>query len=274
MLAITQSPTWVTEGSAITVNLELADASHVNFIVYTFCQLTSPNCYFPAITMSANGSNWFTGTTKPMSGYPGMNVGVSAGYNISINYTNGTIIYEPQSASQSFPGLTVAQSIVNENLFEVTVRNPVYTVSGTVTDVTTGAPIADAGVSLWTGSLAGGQIAANGSYSDASGAFSFPGQFNGSYTLSVVAHGYWTVNDSITVSGGDVAKAVAMTNHSLAQPPPPGSGSAKGGLFGLGATATTELYAALIVLALVVIVGALLLVRRRRQGGAPPPPAS
>src|SRR5215472_16772091 len=71
VLALYQSPANITEQSAMTVALQVADPVGIAHVWFTFCQLTSSVCYLP-ITMNPQPGNWNVGTTYPMTDYSGM----------------------------------------------------------------------------------------------------------------------------------------------------------------------------------------------------------
>lgn len=258
VISVVQTPAWVTEQSAFTVNLEVADASEVANVSYTFCQLTSSLCYTHPVVMTSNGSNWFAGTSLPMTGYPGMLVGISAGYNISINYQNGTLIYEPSGSTSGFAGVEVAQSVTGENLFEVTVRNAVYTISGQVTEQATGNPVAGANVSLvGTGT--------NYTTSSSSGSYSFSNLLNGTYQLTVSKSGFHMNPETVKLRGKSTVQNAALTNASVPLPPP--SSKTAPTVLGLPQAEAFGLIGG--VVAIVVIVLALVLFTGRGRSKAP-----
>jgi hypothetical protein len=175
VLMIYQSPTVVTEHDAFTVFMELDNTSNIHQVYFTFCQITTPLCYLP-IVMTPDGPHWFEGTTKPMTSYHGMAPGVRAGYNITVLFNDSTNITEP-SLPNPFTNLTVTDTITGELVFEITVGNPIYGLSGHVYDSATGAPLSRANVALTPGS--------NTTTTNASGAYAFSGLANGSDTLTV-----------------------------------------------------------------------------------------
>jgi carboxypeptidase family protein len=204
VLAIDQS-TYTTEQSNFTVSLQVANSTGIQFVYFTFCQLSSPLCYLP-VAMTPHGGNWYSGTTKPMTQYSGMTVGVRAGYNITIEYSGNVNLTEP-AVPNTFTNLTIASSVTGEYMFQMTVMNQVYGLSGLVTDSVTGAGIAGATVSL---------AGANSSTATTSstGAYSFTQIPNGSYSLSVAEKGYKSVSENVSVNGQSVVRDVALVNPS------------------------------------------------------------
>lgn len=255
--AIYQS-NYTTEQSNFTVSLKVASTANITFVYFTFCQLSSPLCYLP-VSMKLHGTNWYEGTTNPMTTYNGMTVGVRAGYNITIDYSGSANVTEPAEPNR-FTNLSIAQSVTGEYMFQMTVMNQLYQLSGVVTDQSTGQTVGGAVVSVSPGNDSPETTGSDGAYSFAS----LP---NGTYTVSVAAHGFPTTHLSVPISGGSVVKDFALGNASA--PPKSGASHAGGNFF----TSTTGI--ALIagaVLALVVLV-AVLLPRRRRPSTLPSDPA-
>ncbi|MCI4321713.1 MAG: carboxypeptidase-like regulatory domain-containing protein, partial [Thermoplasmata archaeon] len=204
VLAITQS-TRVSEQQAFTVSVQVADPANVTDAYFLFCQLTSSVCYLP-VTMTLHGTNWFVGTTKPMSSYHGMAPGVVAGYNISLDYRDGVNLTYP-SLPNTFGNLTVATTVVNEYMYEMSVAPLVFGLSGVVHDSSTGAAVAGATVTL-----ANSSGATNSTTSGSTGAYSFGSLPNGTYQLSVSEHGYETSSQSVTIAGLTATANVPLTN--------------------------------------------------------------
>lgn len=265
VLAIYQSK-YITEQENFTVSIQVADPSAVQFAYFTFCQLSSPLCYSP-VAMSSEGGGWYSGTTERMSLYDGMTVGVHAGYNITIEFTNDTNLTEP-SFPNAFGNLTVAQEVGGEYMFEMTVSNQLYGLSGVVDDAATGAPISGADVTLTPGNATPTQTSATGAYS-------FTGLPNGTYTLSVAYPGYLTNNQTIAISGQSVVKDLSISNSSTTNKQPSGGSGGGSSLPG----GTTLWLVIGVVIAVVLAVVAVVAVRRRRtpstvgnnSGGASPP---
>ncbi|MHB8352116.1 MAG: carboxypeptidase-like regulatory domain-containing protein [Thermoplasmata archaeon] len=201
VLAIYQS-SYVPEQGNFSVSMEVADAANVHFAYFTFCQLSSPLCYLP-VSMAHQGGNWFVGTTKPMSQYNGMIVGVRAGYNITIEYNNNTNVTEP-SVPNPFTNLTVAQSVTGEYMYQMTVMNQLYGLSGGVSDAATGRAISGANVTVTPGI---GSVRTG-----TSGGYSFAGIANGSYTLSASAPGYRSTTETLVIDGRNAVQDLALTN--------------------------------------------------------------
>ncbi|MCI4358293.1 MAG: carboxypeptidase-like regulatory domain-containing protein [Thermoplasmata archaeon] len=203
--AINQSSR-ITEHDSLTVSIEVASTANIQLVFFNFCRLTESVCYAPVI-MSQQGSNWFVGTTKPMSSYRGMAVGVSAGYNITLQLTNNVNVTEP-GLPNAFTNLTVAESVVpGYYYYKMTVANPLFALSGMVYDSTTGHALAGATVSLLPGS--------NTTTTSAAGAYSFSGLLNGSYTVSVSEHGYRSSSTTVAVAGSDAVADLRITNSTL-----------------------------------------------------------
>jgi hypothetical protein len=202
VVAISQS-VYTTEQSNFTVSLKVANSTGISFVYFTFCQLSSPLCYLP-VSMLPQPGNWFVGTTKAMTQYNGMTVGVRAGYNITIEYSDDVNVTEP-SVPNAFGNLTIAQSVTGEYMFQMTVMNQLYQLGGAVTDQATGRAIGGAVVSV----SPGGESAVTTS---SSGLYSFTGLANGTYTLSVSASGYPDSSATVPISGGNAVKDFTLSN--------------------------------------------------------------
>ena len=262
VLAIDQGPAIITRQSALTVSLEVVSTANILQVYFTFCQLTNSLCYTPT-AMAENGTtSWYSGTTGTMMSYHNpdnslVTVGERLGYNITIQLANGTNLSEPTDPNP-FGSLKTALSVTNELLFEVQVSNQVYSVSGRVTNATTGAAVAGATVSL---------LSANQSSTttNSAGVYTFENVPNGSYSVSVTGTGYRTSNESVSVAGQDVTKDVTLSS-SAGPPPPPnkttGSSNPLLGTEGIGLV--------VVVILIVVAVVAILLSRKRRGGGSTP----
>lgn len=247
VLSIVQSKD-VSANSTFTIAMQVADASAISFVYFTFCQLTSPVCYLP-VQMSAHASNWFNGTTKPMTSYPGMTPGTVAGYNITIQFTNGTNYTEPRLPNP-FSALKVTTSVTGEYMYEMSVRTQVYTLSGLVTDAVTGAPVVGATVTLSPGS--------NTTLTGTSGGYAFTGLANGTYQISVTRAGYDAGSTSVQILNQNASKNVALTNATTSV----GKGGTPKSSTG-ASSGTTVLYVGAAVAIVVIGIGAALVVRRR-----------
>lgn len=219
VLAIEQSPN-LTAQSTMTISMHVASTASIKFVFFAFCQLTSPVCYAPVV-MNAQASNWFVGTTQPMSNYSGMTPGVHAGYNITIQFIDNSTFMEPHLPN-AFSNLTIVSSVSGEYMFEVTVRPQVFDLGGVVTDSATGAGISGATVSLVPGG--------NSTVTGATGAYAFASLFNGTYTVSVTHIGYTSTSASVVVAGQSQVKNFVLTN-----PNAPSKTSSSGGRSGLSA---------------------------------------
>ncbi|HZY69900.1 MAG TPA: carboxypeptidase-like regulatory domain-containing protein [Thermoplasmata archaeon] len=253
VLAITQSKNTTANGT-FTVSIDLASPSQAKFVFFLFCQLTHGVCYSPVV-MTSQGGGWFAGTTKAMSNYPGMDPGIAAGYNITIEYTNNTNVTEP-ALPNAFSNLTVATSVTGAYYFRMTVRPLTFGLSGRVTDAATGAGVDAARVNLTPG--------VNWTVTDASGKFVFGDLFNGTYQLSVAKAGYHANLATVVVNGSAAVQNVAIQNATGPSATHPQSSG------GLLATLEGPVgYAAVGAAAVVVVALAILLVRRRRSATAP-----
>jgi len=255
-LAIYQSSN-TTEQENFTVSIEVANTTNISFVYFTFCQLSSPVCYAP-VAMAAHGSNWYVGTTNRMSTYSGMTVGVRAGYNITVLYDNLSTVTAP-TVPNLFSNLTVAQSVSSEYMFEMTVSPTLSDLSGLVADAVTSVGIADATLTLTPGN---GLTATT----NATGAYSFSGLLNGTYTLSVSAPGYETTNETVTIADANAVQNVPLYAGSGTSPPKGGGGA------GGGITSLLGSLGVWLIVAVLVVVGALGLVawgRRRNAGSLP-----
>jgi len=256
VLMIYQSPTVVTEHDAFTVFMELDNTSNIHQVYFTFCQITTPLCYLP-IVMTPDGPHWFEGTTKPMSSYHGMAPGVRAGYNITVLFNDSTNITEP-SLPNPFTNLTVTDTITGELVFEMTVGNPIYGLSGHVYDSATGAPLSRANVALTPGS--------NTTTTNASGAYAFSGLANGSYTLTVTKAGYTSADVAVTISGQNTVENVTLSNSTA--PPDHNRNGTSGGVWGfLGTAVGLAVLAAVVAVAVIGALVALFTRSKSRRGG-------
>jgi hypothetical protein len=241
----------LTAQSTMTISMQLSSAANIQFVYFTFCQLTSPVCYTPVV-MAPQASNWFVGTTKPMTNYSGMTPGVRAGYNITIEFTDNSTITEPQLPN-AFSNLTVVTSVSGEYMFEVTVRPQVFDLGGVVTDSATGAGIAGATVALSPGG--------NSTVTSGTGGYAFSNLFNGTYTVSVTVGGYSSTSARVVVAGQSQVKNFALTN-----PNAPSKTSSSGGRSGLAAFFSgSTLYATAGVAVLAVGLLAVWAIQRRRS---------
>jgi hypothetical protein len=254
VLTIYQS-NYTTEHANFTVAMKVADTTGIQFVYYDFCQLPPGTLCYSPVQMTAESGNWYVGTTKLMSQYHNMLEGAKAGFNITILYADNSTTKEP-SFPNSFGGLTVAQTVTGEYMFQMIVMPEVYGLSGVVKDQTTGAPIVGATVALTPGN---GTTATTGH----DGSYSFASLLNGTYTLSVTPAGYRTSNQSVTISGQNAVQDVAVVNASSTDHSGGGGGSAPSG----GLSSSTILVATMVP---VVIVALALLLWRRRRGGSPP----
>ena len=211
VLAIAQTHRVTAQGT-FTVSVQVANPASVHYAFFTFCQLSSPVCYTP-VEMNLTNSNWFVGTTRPMTSYPGMRVGVSAGFNITLEYPNNLNVTEP-ALPNAFANLTVANSVSGEFFFEMTVNDQVYALGGIVHDAATGARLSDASVTL---ELAPGDN--NTTTTSSTGSFSFAGVPNGTYQMAVSAPGYASGSQMVRVDGNNVLTDVPLTHAAKASPP-------------------------------------------------------
>lgn len=257
VLALEQS-NYTTEQSTFTVSVQVASPADVQSAAFSFCQLSSAVCYYP-VAMTLHGTNWFEGTTQRMSTYSGMKVGVQAGYNISILYANNTTVHEPDLPN-AFSTLTVGTEVGGEFMYEMTVGVQLYNLSGDLSDATTHAGLAGATVTLSPNGTS--------SVTSSTGAYSFTGLANGSYTLAVSEKGYPTSSATVTINGQDLVKDLAVSNSTGVVTPPVSHPSGK---TGFGYLTTMPGIAVLAVALLAVVVAALVafsMSRKRRRGGS------
>ena len=209
VVALYQTPVNVHEQTAFTIFLKVASSANVQQVYFTYCQLTSSVCYLPVV-MTDQGGNWFAGTTKPMTDYPGMTVGITAGYNITIVYSDNSTSTVP-SIPNPFANLTVAQTVTGEYVYAVTVIDHQYNLTGHVYDSASGTSLGGATVTLAPG---------NGTTTstDAAGAYTFVGLFNGTYTISVTRAGFRISNESVAITGQDTVKDVQLANTTNTAP--------------------------------------------------------
>ena len=253
VLAIQQSD-YTTEHDNFTVSVQVASTAGIQFAYFTFCQLSSPVCYLP-VSMVQQGTNWLVGTTKAMTSYPGMVEGVRAGYNITIVYNDNSNVTEP-TVPNPFANLAVTTSVTGEYMFSMTVSPQVYGLTGVVHDAATGAGIAGANVTITPGNLPSTQTSSTGAYS-------FSGLVNGTYSLSVSEGGYQSATETVAIAGQPVVKDVALANSST-NPNPGGTGLPS------EFAGTTLLVIGLLIAAVVTAV-AVVMWRRRNRGDRRPP---
>ncbi|MCI4327139.1 MAG: carboxypeptidase-like regulatory domain-containing protein [Thermoplasmata archaeon] len=247
----------VPETGNFTVSLEVASTANVHFVYFTFCQLSSPLCYLP-VAMSAQGSNWYVGTTNPMTSYNGMTPGVRAGYNITVEYSNGTNVTEP-TVPNPFANLTIAQSVTGEYMFQMTVNGPTYQLSGVVTNSATGSGMSGATVLVTPGNL-------TATTTGATGAYSISGLANGTYTISVADPGFQTTQGTVTIAGSDAVKNLVLSTST--------SGTGGADTWRIPGVGSVNPLVVLVPIGLVVVVGAVLVLTRKSRNGGPPPTPS
>jgi hypothetical protein len=258
VLAIEQS-NYTTEQSTFTVSVQVASPANVQSAAFSFCQLSSSVCYTP-VEMTLHGTNWFEGTTNKMSTYYGMKVGVKAGYNITILYANNTTVHEPDLPN-AFSTLTVGTEVGGEFMYEMSVDNQLYNLSGDLSDATTHAGLAGATVTLTPNGTT--------SVTTSAGAYSFTGLANGSYTLAVSEKGYPTSSATVTIDGQNLVKDLAVSN-STGVVTPPSQPSGKTGLAYLTTMPGIAVLAVAIVVVVVAAIVAVSMMRRRKGGGTAP----
>lgn len=254
VLYITQTPSLITEQDRFTIAMDLASSANIDQVYFTFCQLTSSVCYLPVSMLRTTGNLW-VGTTGPMTHYNGMNVGVRAGYNITIEYNDTTVQNEP-AVPNMFGNLTVAQSVTGEYMYQITVGQFTYGLSGRVVDSVTGAAVPGAAVSVNATNV-------SATTTDANGAYSFPALPNGTYTLNVTKAGYPKESLAVSIAGGAATKNVTLSGT---VPPPPAK-----------KTNATSLLSGPVVyliagIAIAAILGVILALMLRRRGPRADPP--
>jgi hypothetical protein len=242
--------------------MKVASTAGISFVYFTFCQLSSAKCYLPVV-MNLRGADLYVGTTKPMTNYLGMTVGVKAGYNITITYNDNHTVTEP-TIPNPFGNLSVAQEVGGAYMFAMSVSPSVYGLHGVVADAATHVGIAGARVSLSPGTYSPATTSATGAYS-------FARLLNGTYTLSVSQHGYLTLNVTVAVAGTETVTDVAITNASTVSGHGSGGmGSAFNPFVGAGPWVIGAVVAALVALVAFGVVRG----RKKRAGNAPAPPSS
>jgi hypothetical protein len=242
-----------TDQQAFNVGIQLSNAANVTFAFYTLCQVTSPVCYAP-VAMTANATGWFSGWSKTMPNYPGMTQGVVAGYNITVNFADGSNLTEP-ALPNSFAGLSVVTTVSGQYEYGMVVQNPVFGLSGVVKDSVTGVGIAGASVKIVPGN--------NTTLTDSGGNYHFTGLLNGTYELWVNGTGYHAGSSSVTVSGTAAVQNIPLANST--QPPPNGGG---GGGSSSSALPLLDLAAIAIVVLVAAVVAAVVILRGK--GKSPP----
>lgn len=256
VLSVVASP-YTTEQSGFTVGMEVSDPSAVQFAYFSFCQLSNPVCYIPAIQLKQNGTDWFSGTTKLMSEYPGMLVGVRAGFNITIDYASGNVT-EP-TIPNNFPGVQIGQEVNGAYMFVMSVGPNLYALSGVVKDSVSGVGIAGATVSV--------SPSDNSTVTAADGSYTLGGLPNGTYTLSISHGGYTTATQGVAINGGNAVQNVPLYNAT-------GPGPTKSSSSGSNLLSNSTVWVAVVVAAVVVIALLAVGLLRRRGGGTSPTPRS
>ena len=246
VLQIYQSP-YTTEQDSFTVSLQVANTTGIQFVYFTFCQLSSPLCYLP-VAMKLQNTNWYVGTTEPMYNYSGMTVGVKAGYNITIVYADNSNVTEP-AIPNTFSNLSISTSVTGEFMFQMTVSPQLFGLSGVVKDSASGAPVAGATVNLTPGNF-------TPVTTDSTGGYAFAGLLNGTYSVSVSRAGFHSSSSTVTIAGSSAVKDVALSNASRS------TGGSDGGFPGGLLSGFTPILIA--VAALAVVAGLVLLWRRKR----------
>ena len=217
VLAVYQS-NYTNEHDNFTVSMAVSSTVGIQYVYFTFCQLSSPICYLP-VFMSLHGSHWYVGTTNPMTTYHGMTVGVQAGYNITILYNDNSTQTEP-AIPNPFPNLSISTSVTGEYMYEMTVNPDVYGLSGIVADAVTGVGVPGAHVSL---TPANNSTLLGSTTTSATGAYSFSQVVNGSYKLWVTGAGYRSFNETVGVAGQNTVQDIALTNASASTTGPGGA---------------------------------------------------
>lgn len=251
--------TYVTEQENFTVWMQVGNTANIQFVYFTFCQLTNSQCYLPVI-MKPHGGGWYVGSTNPMSTYHGMTVGVQAGYNITIDFTDNSTQVEP-TYPNPFTNLTLGQTLTGEYMFVMSVSPNVYGLSGVVDDAATGAAVAGASVTLAPGGLT--------TTTSSSGAYAFSQLVNGSYTVSVSGAGYRNISQPVTIAGGNAVQNIEVSSSSAS---PGGGGTSNGGLLSVFSGPNAWMVIVPVVVVVVAAGAGLALLRRRRQGPRPPAP--
>ena len=235
--------------SRFIVQVQVADPSAVTSAYFTFCQLTSSICYFPDVLHHTTGG-WFVGNTSQMSQYNGthpMRVGVRAGYNITIDYANGTNVTEPSLPNQ-FPGLNVSATVAYQYEYTMIVSPVVFQLTGVVHDSATGAPLSGAKVEIAPGNAT--------TTSTATGAYSFSNLTNGTYSLTVTAAGFPSYQQSVHIAGQDATQNLAVTQT------PSNSGG------GHSSSVPVYVWGAGGAIAVVLVVAAVVILRRKGPGNS------
>lgn len=268
ILAVTQNPAVVTPLNSMTVSAQLSSSANLRLVYFTFCQLDPPYVCYNPVTMTASSGNWYTGTTKQISMYYELGVGKRAGYNITIVYTDNSTSTEPQATSH-YANLSIAQSQTGEYMFEITIANPVYNLTGHVLDAAKGTPVTGATV---TATSTGTPVSAT---TDGNGAYRLPGLANGTYSISASSPGYHSQTSSVKIAGKDQVQDLRLSNSATG----PGNGTTGPGGSKAGFFSTTSGVETLAVVGAIVAVGviaALAMVIRKRGRIPPtaPPPAS
>ncbi|HEV2165957.1 MAG TPA: carboxypeptidase-like regulatory domain-containing protein [Thermoplasmata archaeon] len=269
IVTIEQSPR-VTEQGNLTVSVEVGAGASVHFAYFTFCQLVAPYVCFNPIALAHHNATWFVGMTKSMSSYQGcpgpcMPPGAQAGFNVTVEYTNGTNVTEPTSLN-SYPGLTVVKSVAGYFEYQMTVAPTTYSLSGVVSDSHSGTALAGARVTLTPSNQT---VATNSTGS--TGTYQFTGLPNGTYSLSASANGHETANVTVEIAGASVVKNLPLLNRtgSPGHPVAPSYGAFFSTPIGLASLAAVG---AIVVIAAVVAYSRSKKPRAPMNGSPPSPP--
>jgi hypothetical protein len=130
----------------------------------------------------------------------GGNIGIVRSTNATV--TNGTLVIAFQAPTSQFPTISAIEILPGSSSAQS------GTVSGTVMDATTSAPIVGATVTL--GSLS--------AVTNSSGSYSFDNVQSGTYTLTASDSGYQTESQSVNVTAGSILTAnfsLIASNFSL-----------------------------------------------------------
>jgi len=115
--AVYSNPKIVLVDQTVTVYVKFTDTSKIKSVTMHFCKIKPDLICFMPVDMASAGSNWYKGTTDTMKKY-GIAAGSTAGYNISVAYTDSTTGEIPHVPNE-FTNLTVEEPVAGSHYFSV-----------------------------------------------------------------------------------------------------------------------------------------------------------
>jgi len=122
VLSVYNVPNKIDYEKSIVAYVKLNDYSKVKDLTLKLCQLEPTyKCYFPGIGMSSVSSGLYKASTNTMKSY-GITGAGKGGYNITLNYTDGTSDTIPHVPNE-FSNMTVVDA-QGTSFFAFTIENP------------------------------------------------------------------------------------------------------------------------------------------------------